>query len=215
MDFSPQILLMIPVFLLALSVHEFAHAWTAYLGGDETAAYQGRLTLNPLAHIDLFGTIIIPAIAILSHVPFLFGWAKPVPVQEANFRRPAWGVVVALAGPASNFVLVALTLAIAKVALMISPGRIPEALLYLLNYMLVINVVLMLFNLIPIPPLDGSHVLWHLMVKRRPELQPMFFFLTQFGFFVLMFLFMFPATRALFRALVSGVLSLAEWVLYL
>ncbi len=200
---------MIPVFLLSLSVHEFAHALTANWGGDMTASYEGRLTINPLAHIDLIGTILVPIIAAISHIP-LFGWAKPVPVQEENFRKPNWGVVVALSGPGSNLILILITALILKavVTLNLNPPQVVYQLAFL---MILINIVLMLFNLIPIPPLDGSHVLWHLVIKGRQHLYPLYFGLAQFGFFGLLILFWIPQTRQLFSTVIEFFFHAVLW----
>ncbi len=196
MYFDPYIILMIPVFLFSLSFHEFAHALTANWGGDLTATYEGRLTLNPLAHIDPIGTIVVPLIAAITGLP-LFGWAKPVNVAEENFRRRNWSVVVSLAGPGSNFVLVLFTAIILKILVQVFP-RIPSSVELLGSLMVQINLVLMLFNLIPIPPLDGSHVLWHLVIKGRTHLYPLFHVMAQYGIFILMALFLVPQTKAAF-----------------
>jgi len=206
MPFSPELILMIPVFLLSLTVHEAAHALTAKWGGDMTASYQGRLTLNPIAHIDPIGTIVIPIIAAISHVP-LFGWAKPVPVAEENFRKRNWGVVVALAGPGSNFLLILLTALTLKVLITLGV-QMPDSVGLLAGLMIQINLILMLFNLIPIPPLDGSHLLWHLVIKGRGHLYPAFFTLAQFGMFVLLGLFIFPPTANLFGSIIRGLFYL-------
>ncbi len=213
MNIPAEAFLMFPVFLLSLTVHEFSHALTAYWGGDRTAAYQGRLTLNPIAHIDPIGTIILPLLAIFSNVPFLFGWAKPVPVQEENFRRPGWGMIVAIAGPASNFLLVLLTVLLLKIWKIIVPGHLPDAAATIIGYMIIINIVLMVFNMIPIPPLDGSHVLWHLVIKNHEEWYQYFFMASRFGILILMLLFMFPMTRALFHSLIGFFIGLTGWII--
>jgi Zn-dependent protease len=167
------------VFLFAISVHESAHAWMANRCGDPTARMLGRISLNPLKHIDPVGTILLPAIALLTHIPVL-GWAKPTPVDPRNFKNPVRDdILTAVVGPISNFLVAsAATLVLAAIALIAPGGRIivqgvvgglvlgdsalaPFTLL--LYELLVINVVLAVFNLIPVPPLDGSHVLRHFL----------------------------------------------------
>jgi len=151
---------------LSISVHEAAHAWMADRCGDDTARLMGRMTLNPIVHIDPIGTVLVPAVQVLfSGVP-LFGWAKPVPVNPLRFRNMRRGeVLVSLAGPASNFVLAvgALVLCWIVIAAGSSAGpsalRITRVLLLFLRRLLMLNIVLGIFNLIPIPPLDGSHIL--------------------------------------------------------
>ena len=173
MSFSPDMLLqramlLVPL-ILSLTVHEWAHAWSARRLGDDTAERLGRLTLNPLVHIDLFGTILLPLLGIP------FGWAKPVPVDASRFRRSVpvrtGMLLTAAAGPLSNFALaVVATAAIGvmnRVApLQAVPGTAGRELLEVFVYL---NVVLGLFNLIPVPPLDGSRVADGLMPQRlRP-----------------------------------------------
>jgi Zn-dependent protease len=148
------------ILLFSLSVHESAHAWVALRMGDDTAARQGRVTLNPLSHIDPIGTVVIPLLQIfLSGLPLL-GWAKPTPVSGRNFRHPARGhVLVSAAGPLSNLLLALLFTGGLFVGLR-SGARGSEPVMALLDAGIRINVVLALFNLIPLPPLDGSVVFY-------------------------------------------------------
>ncbi len=160
-----DILLQIPVLLFSIVAHEYAHAEAAYRQGDNTAYMLGRLTLNPLKHIDPFMTIILPTVLILSHAPFVFGSAKPVPVNPRNYRNYVRGdIIVSLAGIATNLVLFTLSaVAFAFVGVVAHGLSLSAASLALLQRMLFwgmyLNLVLACFNLIPIPPLDGSHVL--------------------------------------------------------
>lgn len=142
-------------------IHEYAHGAMADALGDKTARYAGRLTLNPLAHIDWWGTVIMPLILLaLSGGNFMFAYAKPVPYNPYNLKNQKWGpVMVGLAGPASNFML---ALAFAAVARAL-PGTVLASFVELIVYA---NLVLMIFNLVPLPPLDGSKVLLALLPSR-------------------------------------------------
>jgi Zn-dependent protease len=144
--------------VIAITFHEAAHGFVAHRLGDNTAFDRGRVTFNPLKHIDPFGTLIFPAMLLLSHAPFLFGYAKPVPVNFRALRNPRIDMVwVALAGPATNIAL-ALAAALAFHALPLAPDNIAPWIFDNLKNALVINVVLAVFNMLPIPPLDGGRV---------------------------------------------------------
>jgi len=154
----------IPI-IIAIVLHEVAHGWVAWRLGDPTAKMLGRLTLNPLAHVDLFGTIILPLILLFSHSGILFGYAKPVPINFLNLRRPKQDMVwVAAAGPAMNLVL-ALFAGVVFRGLMGMGSAAPvggfflEPVLRMLITAVQINVLLAIFNLIPIPPADGGRIL--------------------------------------------------------
>ena len=144
--------------VIAITFHEAAHGFVAHRLGDNTAFELGRVSFNPLRHIDPFGTLILPAILLLSHSPFLFGYARPVPVNFRALRNPRIGMIfVALAGPATNIAL-ALLAATAFHALAFAPASTAQWLADNLKNALVINVVLAVFNMLPIPPLDGGRV---------------------------------------------------------
>jgi Zn-dependent protease len=144
--------------VIAITFHEAAHGFVAHHFGDNTAWERGRVTFNPLKHIDPFGTLLLPGLLLLSHSPFLFGYAKPVPVNFRALRNPRLDMVwVALAGPATNIIL-ALVAATAFHALPYVPASAAQWLADNLKNALVINVVLAIFNMLPIPPLDGGRV---------------------------------------------------------
>jgi Zn-dependent protease len=144
--------------IIAITFHEAAHGFVAHARGDDTAWERGRVTFNPLKHIDPFGTLILPGMLLLAHSPFLFGYAKPVPVNFRALRNPRIDMVwVALAGPATNIIL-ALAAALAFHALPVIPAGAAQWVADNLRNALVINVVLAVFNMLPIPPLDGGRV---------------------------------------------------------
>jgi Zn-dependent protease len=158
-DFG-NVLLQIVALLFSVVFHEVSHGWVAEKYGDPTARYMGRITLNPVPHLDLWGSILMPAILAFTHSPILFGYAKPVPVDVRNLRNPRLdGLKVALAGPLSNLLLgtaCAILFGVSAAYL-----GVEHALSRLLASGIVINSVLAVFNLLPIPPLDGSWVLEH------------------------------------------------------
>ena len=156
--------LTIPALLIAVILHEIAHGWAADKLGDPTARLSGRITLNPLKHIDPFLTIIVPGVLVLSGSPVVFGGAKPVPVNPLNLRNPRKDMIwVALAGPITNIVLALSAYAILKLGVEFSffssfPRGIGLFLYYTFAYAVLINLVLALFNMLPIPPLDGGRI---------------------------------------------------------
>jgi Zn-dependent protease len=174
------------VLLFSLSFHEAAHAWTSEKFGDDTGRLQGRITLNPIAHIDVFGTILFPIVSALSGIPLL-GWAKPVQTNPLMWRdKTRANITVSAAGPISNFILATVAFIVIK-ALIISgavyvrggyytlveplaePAGLMAPLSVLLSVMLLLNIGLGVFNLIPVPPLDGSHVLEELLPASMSE----------------------------------------------
>ena len=149
-------LFQIIIFLLSAILHEYGHAWMAMRLGDDTAERAGRLTLNPLAHLDLFGSLLLPGLLILTGSPVIFGYAKPVPINLNNLRGGLLGQAkVAFAGPLANLLLAV----VASLAVRYLAGGVVSDWGQLLIVVVLINLVLMIFNLLPIPPLDGSKVL--------------------------------------------------------
>jgi Zn-dependent protease len=222
---DPIYLLMLPVFLFCITVHELAHAYTAKLGGDRTSDYLGRISLNPLVHIDPSGTVIMPLLMVMAGLP-PFGWAKPVPVNTLKLRESVWMVYVALAGPASNFALVIVIALVMKLAALLGAepdfsgfriGITPENLLWTIGYLFIqINIVLGVFNLLPIPPLDGSRVVYHFFIRHNSTLWPAWMALEGFlGIFVVYIAIMLPPVRWLLGTVMSmleqGVMNFILW----
>lgn len=213
------VLLALPILLLSLTAHEFAHAWVALKQGDDTAYMLGRVSMNPMAHLDWIGTILFPAMAIGSGAPLL-GWAKPVPVNPRKYRNYVRGdILVSIAGVCANAIL-AVSFAILLFVLAASTrtmGAVPETLSILfqmLSYGVIGNVGLIVFNLLPIPPLDGSHVFYHLL---PPRLGMEYRKLYPYGIFILwglvltgMLRFLFPLIMIPARLLVHPAVSIAN-----
>jgi Zn-dependent protease len=181
LPFIMEAVLMAIVLLFSVIVHEVAHGYVALLNGDPTAKMLGRITLNPVPHIDLIGTIILPLLLLMSHAGILFGWAKPVPVNPLNYRNYRWGeFAVSAAGPVSNLVLAAIF------SVLVRMGFDNPGLMQMAFFGVSINIFLALFNLIPIPPLDGSHIL-ALFLPR--DLARLYEYLQPVGFILILILF--------------------------
>jgi len=172
-------LFQIIVLIFSAIIHEYMHGWMADRLGDNTARLAGRLTLNPLVHLEWFGSVLLPGLMLLSGMPFVFGWAKPVPYNPYNLRDQKWGSAkVAAAGPLSNFI-VALSFGLILRFAPITNDFFALA----LGIIVYINLLLMVFNLIPIPPLDGSKILLPLLPYHWQE---KFYRLEQYGFIIIL-----------------------------
>ena len=170
------------VLLLSLTIHEAAHAWTADKLGDPTARALGRVSLNPLVHIDWIGTVLLPIIAAVSHLP-LIGWAKPVPVALRNLRNPRRDfMIVAAAGPISNLLQAFVAAGLLRLVWNPALGNEPGIAATVLFLAVQINLLLAFFNLIPVPPLDGGNVMLGLL---PPNLAVVYAQLRQYGFIIL------------------------------
>ena len=180
------------VLFFSIVIHEIAHGSVALHLGDPTAKNAGRLTLNPIKHIDLFGTIILPLFLVILHSPFVIGWAKPVPVNPFNFRDQKWGALkVAAAGPAMNFLVgIIFSLAVRFIDL-------PETVLLLFGIIALYNFAWGIFNLIPLPPFDGSHILLNFIPS--PKFNQFKLFLHQYGLFIFLFFIFFGGLNLIFK----------------
>ncbi|KKP88164.1 hypothetical protein A2456_00465 [Candidatus Nomurabacteria bacterium RIFOXYC2_FULL_36_19] len=151
----------IAILVMSIVIHEVAHGFMAEYFGDKTARFAGRLTLNPIKHLDLFGSIILPIVLVVSQSPFLLGWAKPVPYNPDNLSNRKWGTMwVAVAGVLANF---SLALIFGIIIRFTYDMALPSGFYFITSVIVVINLALGIFNLIPIPPLDGSKILFSLL----------------------------------------------------
>lgn len=218
MDFSPLIqkisIVALPI-ILGVIFHEIAHGWVAYKFGDPTAKERGRLSLNPLVHIDLFGTIIMPLLLIFSQTGIIFGYAKPVPVNFSNLRDPKKNMVwVAAAGPLTNILLAFLSGIIFRLIVFMNPYHYSwspilfDPLLLMLRYSVRLNAVLAVINLIPIPPVDGGRILTGLLPLKQSlaysKIEP-------YGLLILVLL-LFLDPLGIFSSLVRPIISLLDQI---
>ncbi len=159
-----DIIFQLIILLFSAIVHEVAHGYAALFQGDPTAKYENRLTLNPIRHIDLFGSIILPLLLFISHLP-VFGWAKPVPFNPYNLRNRKWGeALVAIAGPAVNILIALVFGLILRFGLpYMEANAILSRGIFLIQMIVLINIILAVFNMVPIPPLDGSKVFFSIL----------------------------------------------------
>lgn len=204
------IIFQIIVLIMSAIVHEYAHGWAAFQQGDPTAKDEGRLTLNPLKHLDPVGSFLLPLIMVVSRMPFVFGYAKPVPYNPYNLKNQKYGpAIVAIAGPLANFIT-ALIFGLILRFILANPGSsfASQSLVNLLDIIVYINLILMIFNLVPIPPLDGSKVLmpflpynWQLKLS---ALEPYGMFIV-FAFIMVGFSLIMPLVSVLYRLIVGMV----------
>lgn len=210
------------VLLFSLSFHEAAHAWTSEKFGDDTGRLQGRITLNPVPHIDVIGTIVFPLVGAITSIP-LFGWAKPVQTNPLLWRnKTKANIWVSAAGPISNFILAIIGFVLIKVMLLsgtlnlrggfytlVVPGPDQPAFMapvaVLLSMLLLVNVLLGIFNLIPVPPLDGSHVFEEILPTQMAEA---YYQIRPYGFILLMALMFLGVFDAILRPVYTGILYL-------
>jgi len=201
--------------VFAIVLHEVAHGWVADKLGDHTARDMGRLTLNPIPHIDLFGTIIMPILLfVITSGRFVFGSAKPVPINPYNFKNPKKDMALSsLAGPAANLVMALVFTFLLRIVIAGLEGKVPQfywdwliiPLSYMLVYGIIINVVLAVLNLIPIPPLDGSRVVYWLLPDKQAA---SYYRLEPYGMFIILALFAFGFLGRIMTPIVSFLLTL-------
>ena len=199
----------IAALVMSIVIHEVAHGFMANFLGDPTARLAGRLTINPISHIDIVGSIIVPAILYLSHMGILFGWAKPVPYNPYNLKNQRWGeALVAAAGPGTNIIIALIFSGIIRMSPTIGGTA---AFVQILGYIVHINILLACFNMIPIPPLDGSKILAAILPYRlEMKYRELTAFLEQNGVlatFIFIFFFVYILQQP-FSALVAAVYTL-------
>ena len=201
-------ILMLFILLFSVIIHECSHGYMALLKGDTTARDSGRLTLNPLPHIDPVGSIILPVIMVVFNTGFIFGWAKPVPVDPYNLANPKKDMMwISAAGPLSNFTLGAVSALLLRLLLHISMHNnihIPHSVFYALFYGCMINFILAIFNMFPVPPLDGSKILMGIL---PPQQARAYMRLEPYGMLIMMGILMLGLIRPILMPILNGLIT--------
>ncbi len=195
------------IFIFSVVIHEVAHGAMAERMGDPTARLAGRITLNPIRHLDPIGSVLLPVLLVITNSPFLIGWAKPVPVNPLNFHDKKYGEAkVAMAGPLVNITM-AIVFGLLLRFIPLAGSSFAQNIASIFGYIVWINLLLAIFNLIPIPPLDGSHILFTFLPRSANNLK---IFLARYGFFLLIFFvfFLFPFIIPIINALFSLIVGL-------
>jgi len=194
------------ILIISVVIHEVAHGYSAYALGDPTAKHAGRLTLNPIPHIDIIGSILVPAFLLLTGSSILFGWAKPVPFNPYNLKAGKWGpALVAIAGPASNLIIVLVFGLVIRFSAVLNIASTPF--LEISSMIVILNIALAVFNLIPIPPLDGSKILFALIPYKWHQVEE---FLTRYQLVLVLFVIFFaidiiPPVITFIYSLITGI----------
>ncbi len=208
-----KIAVVTPPLIFAIVLHEVAHGWIANKLGDHTARDMGRLTLNPISHIDLFGTIIMPILCILAHSP-IFGYAKPVPINPYNFRDPKKGMAISsIAGPGVNILMAISFSFLLRVVIPVIEGSLPKQsaelfampLALMFGYGIVINVALAILNMIPIPPLDGSRIVYWILPDKYATA---YYKLERYGLIILILLLYTNILSRIIMPIISPIVSM-------
>ena len=193
------------ILIMSIVIHEVSHGFMAEYFGDNTARDAGRLTLNPISHLDIFGSILLPAVLVLTRAPFMFGWAKPVPYNPNNLTNGKWGTIaIAAAGVLANFLIAIIFGIIIRVA---SGVTLQPSFYFITSAIVIVNLALAIFNLVPIPPLDGSKILFSLLPE---SISSVIFRYEQYALILLLVFiiyfssYLFPILAFLFR-LITGI----------